>query len=224
MRMIFAALSAALLVGLAGCSEDKPAEPEKPAATEPATDTKAEGTAPATDSGAPADPGEAPADAAAAPASSSDVSQAAIDACLSAVDAETDGDVTVLSTEFSEANSLVMVGVGADKAPWKCLVGNDGKGTELTFAGDDGDGPGQPAAVEQAPAASSDVSQAALDACLSAVDAETDGDVAVLSSEFSEANSLVMVGVGADKAPWKCLVSNDGTGAEISFAGDEGAL
>ena len=61
-------------------------------------------------------------------------------------------------------------------------------------------------------------------ACLSAVSSQTEGDVAVLSSEFSEANSLVMVGVGADRAPWRCLVSNDGTVQEIYFAGSEGAL
>ena len=71
---------------------------------------------------------------------------------------------------------------------------------------------------------SSDVSDAAMQACLSAVSSQTEGDVAVLSSEFSEANSLVMVGVGADRAPWRCLVSNDGTVQEIYFAGSEGAL
>lgn len=219
MKPFVAALSAVLVIGLAGCSEDKPAEPEKPAATESATpppaettDTKAQGTAPAAD--APADD---------AGAASSDVSQAAIDACVAAVKGQTEGDLAVLSTEFSEANSMVMVGVGANKAPWKCLVGNDGKGAEISFAGGDGDGV-EPAAAEPPAASSSDVSQAAIDACVAAVDAETDGDVAVLSTEFSEANSMVMVGVGADKAPWKCLVGNDGKGAEISFAGDEGAL
>ena len=143
MRLIVSALSVAVLVGLAGCSEDKPAEPAKPAATEPAippstpaTDNK--GTAPSTDAAAPADQSEAPTKDTAAASSSSDVSQAAIDACLAAVDAETDGNVAVLSTEFSEANSMVMVGVGADRAPWKCLVSNDGTGAEISFAGDEG--------------------------------------------------------------------------------------
>lgn len=131
--------------------------------------------------------------------------------------------MTVLSTEFSEANSLVMVGVGANNAPWRCLVSNDGSSAEVSFDGNDGDG------VEEGPSAvpaetSSDVSQAAIDACLSAVRAQTnEPDMAVLSTEFSEANSLVMVGVGPDRALWRCLVSNDGTGAEASFAGSEGA-
>ncbi len=62
-------------------------------------------------------------------------------------------------------------------------------------------------------------------ACLAAVSNETNnGEVSVLSSEFSEANSLVMIGVGADAAPWRCLVSNDGVVAEVSFAGSEGFL
>lgn len=62
-------------------------------------------------------------------------------------------------------------------------------------------------------------------ACLAAVSNETDnGDVMILSSEYSEANSLVMIGVGEQRAPWRCLVSNDGVVAEVMFAGSEGAL
>lgn len=62
-------------------------------------------------------------------------------------------------------------------------------------------------------------------ACLAAVSNESNnGEVSVLSSEFSEANTVVMIGVGADAAPWRCLVSNDGVVAEVSFAGSEGYL
>ncbi len=62
-------------------------------------------------------------------------------------------------------------------------------------------------------------------ACLAAVSNEANnGEVSVLSSEFSEANTVVMIGVGADAAPWRCLVSNDGVVAEVSFAGSEGFL
>jgi hypothetical protein len=62
-------------------------------------------------------------------------------------------------------------------------------------------------------------------ACLAAVSNETNnGDVAVLSSEFSEANTSVMIGVGANRAPWRCLVSNDGVVAEVMSMTDEGAL
>ncbi len=60
-------------------------------------------------------------------------------------------------------------------------------------------------------------------ACLTAVASETGNTVTVLSSEFSQANTLVMVGVGPDRAPWRCLVS-DGVVAEVSSAVNEGAL
>ncbi len=51
-------------------------------------------------------------------------------------------------------------------------------------------------------------------ACLSAVAAQTGNSVSIISSEFSEANTIVMVGVGPDRAPWKCL-SNGGRVAEV---------
>jgi hypothetical protein len=46
-------------------------------------------------------------------------------ACLAATSQETNnGDVMVLSMETSEANNTVYVGVGPDRAKWKCLVKN----------------------------------------------------------------------------------------------------
>ncbi len=60
-------------------------------------------------------------------------------------------------------------------------------------------------------------------ACLTAVGREARNSVTILSSEFSQANTLVMVGVGPQKAPWRCLVSG-GVVAEVSFAGSEGSL
>jgi hypothetical protein len=60
-------------------------------------------------------------------------------------------------------------------------------------------------------------------ACLKAVAAETSNDVVTLSVEESEANTLVMVGVGPNRAPWKCL-SKDGVVAEVMSMTDEGAL
>ena len=76
-----------------------------------------------------------------------------------------------------------------------------------------------------APAHASGTPSRAEQACLAAVSRETrEPDVTILSSEFSQANSLVMVGVGAQRAPWRCLVSNAGKVAEISFAGSEGRL
>lgn len=62
-------------------------------------------------------------------------------------------------------------------------------------------------------------------ACMAAVNEQVGGsqDLTVLSSEFSEANSLVMVGVGPNRAPWRCLASNDGTVQEVYFTGSDSA-
>lgn len=55
-------------------------------------------------------------------------------------------------------------------------------------------------------------------ACLEAVEEKTGNrNVRVLNYESSQAISLVTVGVGAQKAPWRCLVSNDGVVAELAF-------
>lgn len=60
-------------------------------------------------------------------------------------------------------------------------------------------------------------------ACLAAVSREANnGEVTVLSSEFSQANSVVMIGVGTQRAPWRCLVSNSGVVQEVSYAGGAG--
>ena len=68
-----------------------------------------------------------------------------------------------------------------------------------------------------------DVSNAAVSACRAALEAEVQGPVSIVGSEFSQANSAVYMRVGANGAPWRCLVSNDGQGAELMFLGSEGA-
>lgn len=60
-------------------------------------------------------------------------------------------------------------------------------------------------------------------ACLAAVGRQTGNAVAVLSSSFSEANTEVIVGVGPDRAPWRCLV-NRGVVAEVMSLTNEGTL
>jgi hypothetical protein len=61
-------------------------------------------------------------------------------------------------------------------------------------------------------------------ACLQAVSLKTNvGDVVTLSVETSEANTIVMVGVGPNRAPWKCLAS-DGAVAEVMSMTDKGPL
>jgi len=70
----------------------------------------------------------------------------------------------------------------------------------------------------------SSVSNAAVDACRNLLASQTDGGVRVVGTEFSQANSAVYMRVGADGAPWRCLVSNDGRGPSVMFMGDEGRL
>lgn len=60
-------------------------------------------------------------------------------------------------------------------------------------------------------------------ACRNVLDAQTDGAVRVVGSEFSQANSAVYLRVGDTGAPWRCLVSSDGAVVELLFARGEGA-
>jgi hypothetical protein len=88
------------------------------------------------------------------------------------------------------------------------------------------DSPSPPAA-SQVPnvGMSPDVTQAAIDACKAALAKENQGvAIEVTGTEFSQANSAVYMTLGPQRAPWRCLVGNDGRGAEVMFMGSEGAL
>lgn len=79
-------------------------------------------------------------------------------------------------------------------------------------------------APTQAPAAMRTGSSADEQACELAVSRETNNpDVMTLSSDFSQANTEVVVGVGANRAKWRCLVSG-GRVAEVMSMTNEGAL
>lgn len=210
MKRSLGILSIALLLGVSACSDEKTetgkSEPSSPTQSAPQTQTTPTGNKPA------------------APPQKTAASTETVtnNACLSAVGSETgEANLAILSNEFSEANTLVMIGVGANRAPWRCLVSNDAQVQEIMFTGDDSAGAPAPAGGM----GGSDVSGAAVDAYLSAVSGETgNGDVAILGTEFSEANSLVTVGVGPDRAAWRCLVSNDAQVLEVMSQSDEGAL
>lgn len=61
-------------------------------------------------------------------------------------------------------------------------------------------------------------------ACRKAVKRKTNNkDVTVLDASSSEANNMVTLGVGPDKAKWRCLVKN-GIVAEVMSLTDEGGL
>lgn len=67
-------------------------------------------------------------------------------------------------------------------------------------------------------------SDAATNACLTLLTSQTTGGVRVVGSEFSQANSVVYMRVGANGAPWRCLVGDDGSNPSTMFMGSEGSL
>ena len=72
---------------------------------------------------------------------------------------------------------------------------------------------------------SSGIPTAGEQACLRDVTRTTNNpDVVLLGSEFSEAGTLVRVGVGPERAPWQCIAYSDGTTAGIQSMTDEGSL
>ncbi|WP_245306324.1 hypothetical protein [Roseovarius aestuariivivens] len=142
---------------LAACQEDEAAPAEEsgngssestqsaqPETTPAQTQTQTEDTATADDGGgamadAPEPEEDAPAEASSQDAvAPSEVTQDAIDGCIDALRAQ-EGAVggTVQSTEFSEANSLVML-EDANGTTWRCLVSNDGSGASIEAQGGSG--------------------------------------------------------------------------------------
>lgn len=62
-------------------------------------------------------------------------------------------------------------------------------------------------------------------ACLRDVTRSTNNpDVVLLDSSFSQAGTEVFVGVGPQRARWRCIAYSDGTTAGIESLTDEGAL
>lgn len=144
MNRFYGILAVALVVGLAACSEES--SEQKSSAPAAKTDDSATQAAPA-----PAAPpaAQAPASAAAPAPAPADDGAGAMDgapqasagkdeqACLKAVKSETHNTVATLSVEESEAATMVMVGVGPNKAPWKCLA-KDGIVDEIMSMTDEG--------------------------------------------------------------------------------------
>ena len=157
MKKFYGTIAIALVLGLSACSEESSEVKEStPAAkTEDSASKPQPATAPAAQTEAPAAesaPAPAQAETPAPPATVQQAEEkAAADseavpgtpskdeqACLQAVSTETNnGDVVTLSLEESEANTLVMVGVGPNRAPWKCLA-KDGVVAEVMSMTDEG--------------------------------------------------------------------------------------
>jgi hypothetical protein len=99
-----------------------------------------------------------------------------------------------------------------------CAVDSQGPATQRAPT------PQQPASPIPNVGFSPSVSNAAITACRNALDAQTDGSIDVVGSEYSEANVVVYMTVGSNRAPWKCFTANDGSYANTEFMGSEGAL
>lgn len=89
-------------------------------------------------------------------------------------------------------------------------------------------GPSQqvvPPAGSGGASAANDLLAAAHVACMRDVSQMTNNpNVSVLRSMFSEAGTEVIVGVGEQNAPWRCIAYRDGTTAGIMSQSDEGSL
>jgi hypothetical protein len=84
---------------------------------------------------------------------------------------------------------------------------------------------GDTRAASASPEASSRMPTQAEQGCLRDVTGTTNNpDVVMLSSSYSEAGTEVIVGVGPQRARWRCIGYKDGTTAGIMSLTDEGAL
>ncbi len=157
----------------------------------------------------------------------SGLSQAAGEgACLAAL-REFHGvdDVVIRSSEpvqgggvFTRGSVLANFETGKREL-WQCVAYADGSTGEISYLADD------PAATGGAAGGGADPEIAGQDACLRDVRAETGNpNVSILGSSFSEAGTEVIVGVGPQQAPWRCIAYRDGTTAGITFIGNEGTL
>lgn len=83
------------------------------------------------------------------------------------------------------------------------------------------------ACVEDSGGGSTEATQTpspAAQACLRDVTATTNNaDIVLLSESFSQAGTEVIVGVGPDRARWRCIGYADGTTGGIESLTDEGA-
>ena len=79
--------------------------------------------------------------------------------------------------------------------------------------------------LTQNPSCSSSAPSSAEKTCLAAVSKQTNnGDVTVLSSEFSQAGTSVKIGVGPQRAQWSCTAYSDGSTSNIQSLTNEGSL
>ncbi len=107
-----------------------------------------------------------------------------------------------------------VAGAGALVLLTGCIEDTGGSASQLPLA------PGSPPFITTM---GPDVTQAAIDSCRAALDAATNGNVIVVGGETSRAATAIYMRVGANGAPWRCLVSPTGRKPSLMSMGDEGA-
>jgi hypothetical protein len=122
------------------------------------------------------------------------------------------GGVTI--SVARDAGSLIVTYTGPHRAHGTCEI------TEQETIDSAAPQPATPSAAKPY----DDVPKRDKQACLKAVKKTTHNPkLTVLGGVSSEANNTVTIGVGADKAPWRCLVKN-GKVADVMSQTNEGGL
>lgn len=222
-RILLCALAA---LALTACREDDDTsgtatETETPQAVETTSETTTADDGGGAMDGAAAEESSAPATD---PATLSEVSQDAIDGCIDALRAEA-GSVggTVQSTEFSEANSLVMLEDDTGTV-WRCLVSNDGSGATVEAQG--GAAPAEDAATADDGGGAMD--GAASDAVMPSVGSPTDvtdfvgapagqapGGLAALGFESVRSEGLTTYWFNSETGACARMTTSEGVYSEV---------
>ncbi|MGG7643736.1 hypothetical protein ACQ5SP_02860 [Rhodovulum sp. YNF3179] len=224
-RLLLCTLAA---LALAACQEDEAAgsdetETESTQSAAPSTESEsAEDTATADDGGGAMDGADESTTEDSAvqtgAVDSSEVSQDAIDACIDGLRAQSGATGgTVLSTEFSEANSLVVL-EDSGGMTWRCLVSNDGSNPSLESEG---------GAADQEDTATADDGGGAMDGAASelgvladfvgARGGQAEGGLTALGFEVIRSEGLVSYWFNRETGVCAQITTSDGVYSDITI-------
>jgi len=216
-------LAAVALLALVACQEEDNDPPASEETTQSSTETTSgEDTATADDGGGAMDGAEETTTEDSAvqtgAVDSSVVSQDAIDACIDGLRAQSGATGgTVLSSEFSEANSLVML-EDSSGTTWRCLVSNDGSNPSLESQG---------GAAEQEDTATADDGGGAMDGAASELGAladfvgarggQAEGGLTALGFEAIRSDGLVTYWFNRETGVCAQITTSDGVYSDITL-------
>ncbi len=130
--------------------------------------------------------------------------------CMTAVMMQANtADVQLLGSRPVDVGTLVRVGVGEDRTPWRCVSFVDGTTGDIAPIGQGGQN------IAQGNAASDGNSFDELSCRTSVMQRANTADVTVLGSRQTDNGVLVRLGVGPDRTPWRCRSFSDGSVGDI---------